>query len=418
MSRPAGRPIRVAHVITRFIRGGAQENTLLTVQGLARDPRFDVSLVTGPGIGPEGDLIDEARGGGVEVVVVDAMRREIHPLRDWRSYRALRAEFRRLRPDVVHTHSSKAGILGRAAARAERVPNIVHTIHGLPFHRYESWWRNRLYVALERHCARYTDRIISVCDAMTHQAVAAGVAPRSKFVTIYSGMDVEPYLRGEFDRAATRRGLGLGAAEPVVGVVARISPLKGHEFILRAAPSILARHPDAKLLFVGDGHIRGPMERLAKGLGVYEPIVWAGLRDWREIPELIGAMDLLVHTSLREGLARVLPQALLSAVPVVSYDVDGAYEVVIDGETGWLVEREQIAALADAVCDALGHPEQAKRMARAGRELCRTRFSADVMVERIAAEYEALLEAGDRCKMGEKRKGREEESGLAGRTGR
>jgi glycosyltransferase involved in cell wall biosynthesis len=392
MPRPADRPLKVAHVITRFIRGGAQENTLLTVQGLARDPRYEVSLITGPGIGPEGDLLGEARGRGVEVVVIDAMRREVHPLRDWRSYHALRAEFRRWQPDVVHTHSSKAGILGRAAAHAEQIPRIVHSIHGLPFHRYESWWRNRLYIALERHCGRYTDRIISVCDSMTNQAVAAGIAPRRKFVTVYSGMEVGPYLRSDFGRAATRLGLGLDPRDTVVGVIARISPLKGHEFIIRAAPSILSRHPEAKLLFVGDGHIRGEMERLAKSLGVFDPIVWAGLRDYREIPELIHGMDLLVHTSLREGLARVLPQALLSAVPVVSYDVDGAYEVVIDGETGWLVEAEQIEALANAVCDALDHPEQAKQMALAGRELCRTRYPAEVMVEQIASEYEKLFD--------------------------
>jgi glycosyltransferase involved in cell wall biosynthesis len=384
-------PLKVVHVITRIIRGGAQENTLLTCRGLNADPRYDVTLVTGPAIGPEGDLLDDARQMGVDVVIVDSMRREIHPLRDWRAYRDLRRCFRELKPDIVHTHSSKAGILARAAAKAEKVPRIIHGIHGLPFHDYESWSRNRLYIALERHYAKCTDLFVCVCDAMTDKAVAAGVAEREKFVTVYSGMDVEPYLRGEHDAAAVRASLGLAADDVVIGVIARISPLKGHEFIIRAAPNIVAQHPKVKLLFVGDGHIRAEMEDLAKEQGVYDRIVWAGLRDYREIPELIAAMDLLVHTSLREGLARVLPQAFLSGVPVVSYDVDGAREVVINGRTGWLVPAASIELLEKAVCGALDDPAHARELAAAGRELCEGRYPAQVMVDAIATEYEKLF---------------------------
>jgi glycosyltransferase involved in cell wall biosynthesis len=379
-------------VITRFIRGGAQENTLLTCTGLQADPRYEACLVTGPGLGPEGDLVEDARRQGVDVVLIDAMRREIHPWRDWRAYRELRRTFRQLEPDLVHTHSSKAGVLARRAAHAEGVPHIVHTIHGLPFHRYETWWRNKLYIELETRAAAYTDRIISVADAMTAQAVAAGIAPREKFVTIYSGMDVEPYLHGAFDRAAVRGGLGLDEGDAVIGVIARISPLKGHEFILRAMPQIAAKHPEARLLFVGDGHIRGGMEQLARDEGVADRVAWAGLRDYREIPELISAMDLLVHTSLREGLARALPQALLSGVPTVSYDVDGAREVVIPGETGWLVPPESVDGLARAVCEVLSDPAGARAKAEVGREVCRRRFAAEVMIEAIEAQYERLFE--------------------------
>jgi len=388
---PASRPIKVAHVITRFIRGGAQENTLLTVQGLAADPDYRVWLVTGPGLGPEGDFVPEARQSGVETVLIDSLRREIHPGRDWRAFRELRRIFRELKPDIVHTHSSKAGILARKAAKDAGVPRIVHSIHGLPFHRYESAWRNALYVWLERHAAEYTDLILSVCDAMTAQAVAAGVAPRDKFVTVYSGMDVEPFLHGDHDRDAVRATLGIRPDAKVVGTVARISPLKGHEFVIRAAPAILREHPDTKFLFVGDGHIRAEMDALAKEQRVFDRIVWAGLRDYREIPELIAAMDLLVHTSLREGLARVLPQALLSGVPVVSYDVDGAREVVVNGETGWLVPPESVDGLANAVCAALADPKRARAMAEVGRQVCERRFPAEVMVRAIAAQYERLL---------------------------
>jgi len=392
MSEHAGNPIKVAQVITRFIRGGAQENTLLTVEGLARRPEYTLTLITGPALGPEGDMIDDARRSGVEVVVIDSLRRAIHPWRDLLAYRALRREFRRIRPAIVHTHSSKAGILARAAAKAEHVPRIVHTIHGLPFHDYENPALNRLYVWLERRAARYTDLLISVADAMTAKAVAARVASRDKFVTIYSGMDVEPFLRGGFDRRSVRQGLGMAPDATVIGVIARISPLKGHEFILRAAPAVLARHPGVTFLFVGDGHIRAEMEQLARETGVFDRIVWAGLRDYGEIPELLSAMDVLVHASLREGLARVLPQAFLSGVPVVSYDVDGAREVVVHGETGWLVEPESVGGLADAVCAALDDLDAARAMAEVGRQVCARRFPAQVMVDAIAAAYRRLLE--------------------------
>ena len=389
MSSP--KPLKVMHVITRFIRGGAQENTQLTVQGLDAMPGYEAMLVTGPGLGPEGDLIPDARNAGIRVIEIDEMRREIHPLRDWQSYRALRRCIREIKPDIVHTHSSKAGIIARKAAKDEHVPKIVHSIHGLPFHDYECAWLNKLYIALERHAAKYTDLIMCVADAMTDKAVAAGVAPREKFVTVYSGMDVEPYLHGHHNRAAVRESLGIGHDELVIGVIARISPLKGHEFIIRAAPQILAKHPNIRLLFVGEGHIRAEMEQLATEHNVLDRIVFAGLRDYREIPELIASMELVVHTSLREGLARVLPQALLSGVPVVSYDADGAREVVINGETGWLVEAEAIDELAGAVCEALGDLDHARTLAAAGREICKQWYPAEVMVASIAREYEKLF---------------------------
>jgi len=391
MSPGGEKPIKVAHVITRLIRGGAQENTLLTVQGLAAMPGYEAVLITGPGLGPEGDMVPDAVESGVEVVVIDSMRRAINPWRDLAAYRALRRWMREHRPDIVHTHSSKAGILGRKAAKDEHVPRIVHTIHGLPFHDYERAWVNRFYVALERHAARYTDLIISVADAMTAKAVAAGVAPREKFVTVYSGMNIEPFISGRHDPAAVRSSLGISHDDLVVGVIARISPLKGHEFIIRAAPRVLERYPALRLLFVGDGHIRSEMEELAREKGVFDRIVWAGLRDYREIPELISAMDLVVHTSLREGLARVLPQALLSGVPVVSYDVDGAREVVVDGETGWLVEPESVDGLSEAVCAVLDDLDAARAMAQVGRRICERRFGAQVMVEAIANEYRRLF---------------------------
>jgi glycosyltransferase involved in cell wall biosynthesis len=292
----------------------------------------------------------------------------------------------------MHTHSSKAGILGRAAARRAGVPIILHTIHGLPFHPYESGLKNLLYKRLERWAAGFSDRIITVADAMRDQAVAAGVAAPEKFLTIYSGMEVESFLEADKHRAATRRELGLSEDEVVIGKIARLFELKGHEYVIAAAPKILRKFPRARFLFVGDGILRQKLQQQAAQLGVADRIIFAGLVDPSRIPAMISAMDVVVHASLREGLARVLPQALLAGRPVVSYDIDGAREVVLNDETGYLVKPQTVDELAEAVLKMLRDPGKASAMALQGRELFAEQFRAETMVKRISDLYQELLE--------------------------
>ena len=373
-----------------MILGGAQENTLLTVDGLSRKPGVSAVLVTGPTAGPEGELLEEAGRRGIEVILAGSLRRRVAPLRDLGAYRELKKIIGRLAPDVVHTHSSKAGILGREAAHALRIGAITHTIHGLPFHPYQSGVLNALYITAERRAGRYCRKIIAVADAMARGAVEARIGPREKFVTIYSGMEVEPFLAGT-GRRAVRERLGIGPDELVIGKIARLFHLKGHRYVLDAAPRILEVLPNARFLFVGDGVLREELAGQARRLGVDGRVIFAGLRPQREIPELLSAMDVLVHASLREGLARSIPQAMLSGLPVVSFDIDGAGEVVIDGKTGCLVRPQDVGALADATVRLLTHPEQARAMGREGRELCRDKFRADAMVDGIYKLYEELL---------------------------
>ncbi|MFP6762845.1 MAG: glycosyltransferase, partial [Planctomycetaceae bacterium] len=200
--------MHVVHVITRLIIGGAQQNTLLTCEDQHRDYSDEVTLITGPPIGPEGSLMERATAAGFRVIELDSMRRSIHPWRDWRSYRELLAVLRDLRPDIVHTHSSKAGIIGRCAASKLNIP-AVHTIHGSAFHFGQPAAAFRLYRSLERHAARWCDRFISVCDSLTDQYVSAGVAAPDRFTTVYSGMDVEPFLNPPRSREDVRADLGL-----------------------------------------------------------------------------------------------------------------------------------------------------------------------------------------------------------------
>ena len=382
--------MRIVHVITRLILGGAQENTLLTVEGLHQRHGDDVTLIAGPAEGPEGDLFDRARREGLKVEVMPELVRAIRPATDARAYRALRQSIRRLRPEVVHTHSSKAGILGRAAAWDERVPLVVHTIHGLPFGPSESPWKNRLYVALERWAARRCHAIVSVCDSMTEQALAAGVGRPEQFETIYSGMDVEAFLNPPRPRAEVRHALGLADDEVAFGTVARLFERKGHDDILAAAPAILAANPRVRFVFIGDGVLRPKLVAEAERRGVAHAVTFVGLVPPGRIPELLGALDAVVHPSLREGLARVLPQALLTGRPVISYDVDGAKEVV-QHDTGILLAPRDITGLTAAVLRLAADPTLRDRLGQEGRRRCVGRFRHETMTAAIRALYERRL---------------------------
>lgn len=381
--------MKVAHIITRLIVGGAQENTLLTVIG-QQEHGDAVTLISGPGVGPEGSLEDRARAAGVELRIVPELQRSLHPWRDWQSYRRLVQLLQQDRPEIVHTHSSKAGILGRLAAHRLGLP-CVHTIHGASFHYGQSPLAYRAYVAAERLAARWTDRFISVADDMTAEYVRAGIAPPERFVTIYSGFDVEPFLHPPRTAAVVRAELGFAPEHVVVGKVARLFHLKGHEFLLAAAPQVAAACPQVRFLLVGDGVLRGTIEDEIRRLGLADRFIFTGLVAPERIPELIAAMDIVVHTSQWEGLARVLPQGLIAGKPVVAYDVGGAREVVLPGETGLLLPRDSVRELADALVTLAQDAALRERFGRRGRELFTDQFRHQTMTRRIREVYREVL---------------------------
>jgi glycosyltransferase involved in cell wall biosynthesis len=380
--------MRICHVITRMILGGAQENTLLTCEGLHRRGH-EVILVTGPALGPEGELMTRARAGGYRVVEIDALRREIHPRLDHRARKRLEALLRETRPDVMHSHSSKAGILARKAAARVGGMKIVHTIHGLPYHPYQAWWRNRLYVALEARAARRSDAILCVADAMTRQALLAGAGEPGQFTTVYSGMETEPYLQRPREADAFRESLNLPERAVLVTQVSRLAELKGHEYVLDAAERI--SDPRVCFCFVGDGHWRRRIEADIARRGLASRFRLTGLLPPAQIPEVMHATDILVHCSLREGLARTLPQAMLAGKPVVSFDVDGAREVV-GAETGILLPPKDVAGLVLAIETLADSKDLRTRLGDAGRTLCRERFDHERMVEQIESVYRRLLQ--------------------------
>ncbi len=377
--------MKVCHVITRMILGGAMENTLLTCEGL-HERGHEVTLITGPALGPEGELMTRARAGGYRVEVVDALRREIRP-RDVKAYRRIGRLLAEIGPDVMHSHASKAGILARRAAARRGGMAVVHTIHGLPFHPYQSWAARRLFVHLERVAALRTDAILCVADAMTRQALAAGVGSPEQFTTVYSGMEVGRFLDRPAEADEVRGELGIPGEVVLVTQVSRLAELKGHEFIIQAAKG-LGDH--VHFCFVGDGHLRTNIERQIGEAGLADRFHLTGLVAPERIPALLHASDVLVHCSLREGLARALPQGMLTGLPAVSFDVDGAGEVVSE-RTGVLLAPGDVEGLRRALQTLAEDAALRERLGRAGRALCRDRFDHRRMVEQIEAVYERLL---------------------------
>lgn len=382
--------MHVAHVITRMIIGGAQQNTLFTCEDQHRESGDEVTLITGPAIGPEGSLMDRAREVGFRIIEIPELRRSIYPLMDWVSYRRLIETFRELRPDIVHTHSSKAGIIGRYAAAKAGLP-AVHTIHGASFHRGQSALAFNVYCRLERWAARRTEVFISVCDSLTDQYVEAGIAPRDRFTTVYSGMDVDPFLNPSRSRDEVREQLGLQPDQIAVAKVARLFHLKGHKFLIEAARTMIDRCPNVRFVLIGDGILREQFEQRISELGLSEYFILTGLVPPEQIPQLVNAADIVAHTSEWEGLARVLPQGLISGKPVVSYDVDGAREVVIPGETGYLLPVEEIAGLADAICELAESPELRIRLGENGRARFTDVFRHQTMTAQIRDVYQQVL---------------------------
>ncbi len=378
-----------------MIVGGAQENTLLNCLDLQRDWNDDVVLITGPSPGPEGQLLSQGRGGGLNVVIVPELQRAISPWKDYKALQAIKRVLREYQPQVVHTHSAKGGILGRQAAYDLQVPAIIHTVHGAPFHDLQAAPVRWLYRTLERRAAKQCHLLVCVADAMRELIVNSGVAPPDQCVTVYSGMAVEPFLKAREQRVAVRTQLGFRDDDVVVGKIARLFDLKGHDDLITAAANLKELHPNLRYLLVGDGTLRSKLEQRIADLGLSDRFVFTGLVPPEDVPRYLGAMDLLVHCSLREGLARALPQALISGIPAISYDIDGAREVVLTDRTGVLVPAQNISRLTTAISRLAADAKLRQEFGEQGRGLFAEQFCHHTMTRKLRALYQQVL-AGQR----------------------
>jgi glycosyltransferase involved in cell wall biosynthesis len=408
--------LRILHISTRLIQGGSQENTVLSCEGQC-ELGHEVHLAYGPIFGPEGSYFDRASGfrssdgRGIGMHEIPHMVREIAPLKDWRALGEIRELIARISPDIVHTHSSKAGIIGRVGAWKEllastsRRPGVVHTIHGPPFHKYLPGWKNSVYIASEKYAANRCHAIVSVADAMTRQFRDAKIGRFDQYVTVRSGMETEHFLNpiAAETRDAMRAELGFEDDDFVIGTVARLAEHKGHDDILDALGEELRAHPSWKLLWVGDGWWSDRLLGRVDEMGLRDQLVTTGLVPQMRVGAMMRAMDVLLHPSYREGLPRTVPQALLCGVPVCASDTDGTPEACIDPRvnsthaTGRIFPVADTDALREGIVWMFNNPRERERMGQRGQKMCAQEFSVDAMVnglERVYADALAQAERG------------------------
>lgn len=389
--------MRILHIITRLIRGGAQQNTVISCAGQVA-AGHEVFLAFGPIYGPEGSLEDEARAAGAKLIVVPAMRRAILPGHDYFTYRALRKIIRDIKPDIVHTHSSKAGIVGRAAAWAERVPGVVHTIHGLPFHERQFRPIHDAYVMTERWAAKRCHRLIGITQAMNDAFAANRLGRPEQFRVVPSGVDFDklglPLSRPMPDpqvRARVRAELKLDATAPLIGIVARLDPLKGHDDLLDILPDLIQRYPGIHLLFVGDGWHRATLEQRLITMNLRDRVTITGVVALPRVIELLQTMDVMALPSYQEGQGRALVEALACGCAVVGYAVGGIPEVCVDGVTGKLAPVGDRTKLSAAIGVLLDDRPLREKLTNQGRLHMHEHFSAAGMIRALESVYRELV---------------------------
>jgi glycosyltransferase involved in cell wall biosynthesis len=376
----------ICHVITKLELGGAQEVALQVVSGLDRR-LFRAVLMAGPG----GLLLDEAQMlPGVEVRIIPSLVREIRPLKDLRALVDLTRAFRQLRPAIVHTHSSKAGIIGRLAAWMAGVPAIVHTIHGYGITPRQAPWTRNILIAVERLVGRITTFWIAVSNADLNQGLRWRLFTKDTVLLTRPGIDPKPFAGTAKSavRDRLRLELGAGSSSPLVGTVSCLKPQKAPEDFVKVAALIAQEFPEARFVLAGDGELRGRVEHLVREKALCDRFRLLGWR--RDVPLLMSALDVFVLTSHWEGLPCVLLEARAAAIPVVATNVGGAREAIEEGVHGWLCPAGDIDGMARQVCRILR--EKDRKTQSAGRpDPLPEEFTIGETVRRYQELYKRLL---------------------------
>jgi len=371
--------LRVMHLITKLELGGAQQNTLYCVAH--HDcKKFDVLLACGQGgmLDSEASKIPNAK-----VFFLPYLKHHVSPFNDLMALFKLKALFKREQVDILHTHSSKAGILGRLAGAMAGVPVIVHTFHGFGFHDRQPWLVRKIYIWLERLAARKSSVLIGVSTENIQKARENHIGSESQYRVIHSSIQLQDFVKAKGGKV--RRELGIGPQTPLVGMVSNLKPQKAPLDFIRAAAIVSQHLPLARFFIAGDGELRPQAEALIQELGLKNKLFLLGWR--RDIPELMAALDVLALSSLWEGLPRVFPQAMAAGKPIVATAVDGALEAIHEGRNGYLVEPGDFRALAEKIIYVLEHPAVARKVGQAGKKIALKEFDIRRMVKDIEKIY-------------------------------
>ena len=378
--------VRVLHLITRLTLGGSSENTIASCVALNR-AGYDCTLATSFRESDAASLAD-ARRRGCRIVDVPAMGREVAPLADLTALAQLVRLIRRERPAVVHTHTSKAGFVGRLAAVVARAPAVIHQPHGHIFYGYYGPRRTAVFAALERRAARWTDRIITLTDRGATEHLAHGIGRAERYVTVPSGVPTAELRAAAPTRDEARARLGLDVDAIVIVGLGRLMPIKGFDLLVRALPIVVSQVPPARILLVGEGAERAHLERIAASLGVAGCLRLTG--QTTAVAPYLAAADVVAVPSRNEGMGRVIVEAMALGRPVVATAVGGIPDVVTDGECGRLVEPEDVDALAAALIEFGRDPALRRKLGEAATQRAES-FSTAVARQKLLAVYAALL---------------------------
>lgn len=393
VSVTGSRKIRVLLVVTGLATGGAT-NVVLDIAGHFKNhPEFDIQIVTGPIPPGRNDVTHLAYDQGIPTQVLPSLINHIDPITNVKAVVDLRRIMAREAYDIVHTHSSVAGVVGRLAARTTGVPVIIHHVHGWGLRPDMSRWTRMLYLNLERLCAKFTDRMVAVAAPDIKKGLAHRIGREDRFSLIYNGIELERF-RQPVDDQQVRSELGLGRECKLVGMIGRLDEQKNPLDFIRAAAIVAESYPEAQFLFVGDGSLRPDCERLIDELKLDGKVFLLGYRN--DVARILSILTVTAMSSLWEGLPIAFLEAMSAGKPIVANDVDGASDVVINGETGFLVSPRQPLEMAERILALLNDEELCHKMGQVAKQRS-DYFSVQRMVGQVESLYRELLSGAQPC---------------------
>lgn len=381
--------IKVAHIITRLDRGGSSENVLLNSIYIDKT-KFDISVIFGLSKDPLSKLIEKTKNNNVKFIEVSSLRRNPNFFFDVSALVKLIKIIKKENFDIVHTHSSKAGLLSRWAAKLAGVKIIVHSPHGHIFYGYFGWFKTKLFILLERLSSLVTDKILTMTQRGKEEHIKYRIAKPDKFIPIYSGIEIEKFNNFQIDIAKRKEKLNIPLDVPVIGTVSRLEPIKGNRYFIMSLPDIVKVFPALRVLIVGDGSQRKKLEQDVKNLNLSGNVIFLG--QFQDIRSIVSIFNVFVLTSLNEGMGRCLLEAQALGIPVVATKVGGIPEVVRDGITGTLVPARNPKAASEAIINLLKNKPLRENMSKEAKKWIDKSFSAEAMVKKTSDLYQELIE--------------------------
>ncbi len=388
---------KVVHIITRLDKGGSAETTLQVVSLLNLE-KYEVFLVNGLSLesnmgATEQKVLDRdlslAEKKGIRMFTIPSLVRRLSLTNDFLAFIGIYRLIKRIKPHIVHTHTSKAGFLGRLAAYLAGVPVIIHTPHGHVFHSYYGYLLTKIIVFVERALSLITDKITALTDRERDEHLEQGIASIEKYVIIHSGVILQQIMNKDIDVETGKKKLGIPQNSNVIGAVGRLVPVKGHKYLISAAKRIIKEFDNTVFVFVGDGYLESILERQAESLEIRKNIIFAGWRD--DVIDVLGLFDILVLPSLNEGMGKVLIEGMALGKPIVASSVGGIIDLVKDGDNGILVPVRDSDKLADAILKLIRNKDLARELGKNGKAKVFPEYDIFVMIRQIEELYEEML---------------------------